>query len=101
MWNPPCGAILPVGLEKGGGLAVICDLLAGALTGGRTHSPRTIKKAGTDIINNNLSSILEPAPEGGPELFGGQGETLIPWGKTGQAPARGRAGLAPGEARRP
>jgi LDH2 family malate/lactate/ureidoglycolate dehydrogenase len=33
------GAILPFGLHKGGGLAVICDLLAGALTGGRTHSP--------------------------------------------------------------
>ena len=41
MYNPPFGAILPFGLHKGGGLAVICDLLAGALTGGRTHSPRS------------------------------------------------------------
>jgi hypothetical protein len=34
MYNAPYGAILPFGLHKGGGLAVICDLLAGALTGG-------------------------------------------------------------------
>src|SRR6185503_3297373 len=32
LYNPPFGAILPFGLHKGGGLAVICDLLAGALT---------------------------------------------------------------------
>ena len=31
LYNPPFGAILPFGLHKGGGLAVICDLLAGAL----------------------------------------------------------------------
>jgi hypothetical protein len=37
MYNAPYGAILPFGLHKGGGLAVICDLLAGALTGGRTQ----------------------------------------------------------------
>ena len=63
MYNPPYGAILPFGLHKGGGLAVICDLLAGALTGGRTHSPRTIKD-GTDIINNMLSIIIDPGVDG-------------------------------------
>jgi hydroxycarboxylate dehydrogenase B len=51
MYNAACGAILPFGLHKGGGLAVICDLV----TGGRTHSPRTMKKDGTAIINNMLS----------------------------------------------
>ena len=40
MYNAPYGAILPFGLHKGGGLAMICDLLAGALTGGRTHRRR-------------------------------------------------------------
>jgi uncharacterized oxidoreductase len=39
MYNAPYGAILPFGLHKGGGLAMICDLLAGALTGGRTAQP--------------------------------------------------------------
>ena len=33
LYNAPYGAILPFGLHKGGGLAVICDILAGALTG--------------------------------------------------------------------
>ncbi len=32
MYKPPNGAILPFGEHKGAGLAVLCDLLAGALT---------------------------------------------------------------------
>ena len=82
MYNAPFGAILPFGLHKGGGLAVICDLLAGALTGGRTHSPRTIKKDGHDIINNMLSIIIDPAAMGGTELFEDEVETFIRWVKS-------------------
>ena len=70
LYNAPYGAILPFGLHKGGGLAVICDILAGALTGGRTHSPRTIKKDGTDIINNMLSIIIDPDAMGGTAMIG-------------------------------
>ena len=51
MYNAPYGAILPFGLHKGGGLAVICDLLAGALTGGartaRAPSRRTAPRSST------------------------------------------------------
>jgi hydroxycarboxylate dehydrogenase B len=69
---------------------VICDLLAGALTGGRTHSPRTIKK--------DLSVIIDPM--GSTELFEDEVETFINWVKS----ARPRAGvaevLAPGEPER-
>jgi uncharacterized oxidoreductase len=82
MYNAPYGAILPFGLHKGGGLAVICDLLAGALTGGRTHSPRTIKKDGTDIINNMLSVIIDPSAMGGTELFEDEVETFVTWVKS-------------------
>ena len=82
MYNAPFGAILPFGLHKGGGLAVICDLLAGALTGGRTHSPRTIKKDGTDIINNMLSVIIDPSSMGGTELFEDEVETFVTWVKS-------------------
>ena len=85
MYNAPFGAILPFGLHKGGGLAVICDLLAGALTGGGTHSPRTIKKDGTDIINNMLSIIIDPARLGGAS-FGAQMEAFITWVTRGTQP---------------
>ena len=98
LYNPPYGAILPFGLHKGGGLAVICDLLAGALTGGRTHSPRTIK-AGTDIINNMLSIIIDPASMGGTAIVRGRGRDLHHLGEVGQAAARRGRGAGAGRAR--
>src|SRR5260370_18460374 len=98
--NPPDGAILAFGLHKGGGLAVICELLAGALTGGRTHSPRTIKKNGTDIINNMLSIIIDPASMGGTESFEDEVETFITWVKSAKPQAGVPEVLAPGEPER-
>jgi len=82
LYNPPYGAILPFGLHKGGGLAVICDLLAGALTGGRTHSPRTIKKDGTDIINNMLSVIIDPASMWSTDQFEDEVDNFVGWVKS-------------------
>jgi uncharacterized oxidoreductase len=91
---------LPFGLHKGGGLAVICDLLAGALTGGRTHSPRTIKKDGTDIINNMLSILIDPVAMGGLETFEDEVETFITWVKSAKPQAGVAEVLAPGEPER-
>src|SRR5260370_2137227 len=62
--HPPYRALLPFGLHKGGGLAVICDLLAGALTGGRTHSPRATTKAGADTTTTTLPTTSDPAQLG-------------------------------------
>ena len=100
MYNAPYGAILPFGLHKGGGLAVICDLLAGALTGGRTHSPRTIKKDGTAIINNMLSIIIDPEAMGGTAMFEDEVETFIGWVKSARPQAGVAEVLAPGEPER-
>jgi hydroxycarboxylate dehydrogenase B len=100
LYNPPYGAILPFGLHKGGGLAVICDLLAGALTGGRTHSPRTIKKNSTDIINNMLSIVIDPAAMGGTEMFEDEVETFITWVKSAKPQPGVAEVLAPGEPER-
>jgi uncharacterized oxidoreductase len=97
MYNAPYGAILPFGLHKGGGLAVICDLLAGALTGGRTHSPRTIKKDGTAIINNMLSMIIDPEAMGGTAMFEDEVETFIGWVKSARPQAGVAEVLAPGD----
>jgi len=54
----PRGAILPFGLHKGYGLAVACELLAGALSGGGTlpSSPQVVDK----VENNMLSFLLDP-----------------------------------------
>jgi uncharacterized oxidoreductase len=100
MYNPPYGAILPFGLHKGGGLAVICDLLAGALTGGRTHSPRTIKHGGTDIINNMLSVIIDPAAMAGTDFFEDEVETFVNWVKSAKPQPGVPEVLTPGEPER-
>jgi hydroxycarboxylate dehydrogenase B len=59
MWQEPRGAILPFGLHKGYGLAFLCELLAGALTGGGTLSTVPFEK--DRIANNMLSFVLDPA----------------------------------------
>jgi uncharacterized oxidoreductase len=100
MYNAPFGAILPFGLHKGGGLAVICDLLAGALTGGGTHSPRTIKKDGHDIINNMLSVIIDPDSMGGTAFFEGEVETFTDWVKSAKPQPGVKEVLVPGEPER-
>ncbi|HUL59437.1 MAG TPA: malate/lactate/ureidoglycolate dehydrogenase [Anaeromyxobacteraceae bacterium] len=58
MYREPRGAILPFGLHKGYGLAFLCELLAGALTGGGTIS--TVAYQQERITNNMLSFLVDP-----------------------------------------
>jgi uncharacterized oxidoreductase len=58
MYAEPQGALLPFGLHKGYGLAFLCELLAGAMTGGGTLS--TVPVAKDRITNNMLSFLLDP-----------------------------------------
>lgn len=59
MFTDPRGALLPVGEHKGYGLALICDLLGGLLTGGGTMQPENPRSGG--IVNNMLTVIIDPA----------------------------------------
>jgi uncharacterized oxidoreductase len=59
MYEEPRGAILPLGLHKGYGLALACELLAGALGGGGTLP--TVPHAPDRITNNMLSFLFDPA----------------------------------------
>lgn len=57
MFEPPLGAILPFGEHKGYCLAMVCELLGGALSGGGTsHEP----SPGREVINNMFSIIIDP-----------------------------------------
>ena len=54
----PVGAMVVFGEHKGSGIALICELLGGALTGGDTVQPGNARDGVT--INNMLSILIDP-----------------------------------------
>ena len=63
----PFGALRTFGLHKGYGLAVVCELLGGALTGGGTwHSEDRSKKR---VWNGMLTILIDPNRLGTAEVF--------------------------------
>ena len=52
------GALTAFGAHKGSGLAVMCELFAGALTGGRTSQPGHERHG--SILNNMVSILMDP-----------------------------------------
>ncbi|HTH62037.1 MAG TPA: malate/lactate/ureidoglycolate dehydrogenase [Paraburkholderia sp.] len=63
MQVPPHGSLLPTGGatsgHKGYGLAVMCELFGGALSGGHTTHETTLEKT-PKIVNGMLSVIVDP-----------------------------------------
>lgn len=59
MWEPPFGAIGPLGRHKGYGIALMCELLGGVLSGGGTIQPGNERKDG--ILNNLFGIVVDPA----------------------------------------
>jgi uncharacterized oxidoreductase len=59
MYAEPHGALLPFGGHKGYALAVVTELLAGALSGGPTIQPDNPRAGG--IINNVFAVLVDPA----------------------------------------
>lgn len=57
LFTEPGGAILPFGEHKGYGMAVICEILGGALAGGMTIHDRPTQRT---IVNNMLTFIVDP-----------------------------------------
>jgi uncharacterized oxidoreductase len=101
MWgNGPFGAILPFGLHKGGGLAVICDILSGALTGGMTATPETCQGPQGDIVNNMLSVIIDPSKLGGESIWRKDSQDFITWVKSAKPQPGVDQVLTPGEPER-
>ncbi|MFW5834449.1 MAG: malate/lactate/ureidoglycolate dehydrogenase [Pseudomonadota bacterium] len=58
------GALTAFGQHKGSGLAIICELFAGALAGERTIQPANPRRG--SIVNNMLSILMDPAAFGDP-----------------------------------
>lgn len=98
MFEEPKGALRTMGLHKGFGLAVICELLAGAFVGGITSAPGRIAEA--KIINNMLMVIIDPDAFGNRAEFEAEIDQFSQWVKS-SPPAKGvEAVMVPGDPER-
>jgi uncharacterized oxidoreductase len=74
---PPLGAMLTFGLHKGYGLAVACELLGGALTGGGTwHRPATGERR---VWNSMLTMLLDARQLGTADAFAREARAFVDW----------------------
>ena len=82
MYAPPAtrGALFTFGEHKGSGLAMICELFAGALTGGGTTYPGSYEHR--PIMNSMLSIIVEPTRLGGGANVGSEATRFVDWVKS-------------------
>ena len=71
------GALMPFGEHKGYGLAVACELLGGALTGGGTwHAPT---HEGRAVTNSMLTILIDPAKLGTQAAFEADALSFVDW----------------------
>jgi uncharacterized oxidoreductase len=83
---PPHGAILPFGEHKGSGLALVCEILGGALSGGQVVKGPSDGKH--NVLNGMLSIVIDPNKLGTAENLAREVESFVAW-HTGSPPAPG------------
>ncbi len=76
LFAEPGGALLPFGEHKGYGMAVVCEILGGALAGGMTLHERPASRA---IINNMLTFIVDPERLGTAERLAREAMAFAEW----------------------
>jgi len=86
MYREPFGALGPFGSHKGYGLAVMCELLGGALAGEWTAQPGNPRD--NTIVNHMLMFVLDPAAFGGLDRFQDEVEAMTAYLQS-TTPARG------------
>lgn len=75
----PFGALTTFGLHKGYGLAVVCELLGGALSGGGTwHTADRSKKR---VLNGMLTILIDPRKLGTAAVFEREARAFVEWVK--------------------
>jgi uncharacterized oxidoreductase len=71
------GALKAFGQHKGSGLAIFCELLGGAITGGQTIQPGHPMTGG--ILNSVLGIVIDTRRLGEPEAIGLEIEAVKDW----------------------
>ncbi|MGH8690755.1 MAG: malate/lactate/ureidoglycolate dehydrogenase [Burkholderiales bacterium] len=89
----PLGAMACFGEHKGYGLAVACELLGGALTGGGVtdHDNKTQRR----VLNGMISIVIDPARLGTQDAFGKDAKSFLAWLRASRpAPGADRVRIA-------
>ena len=93
------GALMTFGEHKGYGMAVVSELLGGALTGSGTwHKPTDVNVRA--VINGMLTIMIDPARLGTQEVFDTEALAFVDWLKNGPAAPDGQGVLLAGEPER-
>jgi hydroxycarboxylate dehydrogenase B len=97
MFDSPPGALLPFGEHKGYALAVMCELLGGAVSGGSVQHRHP---GPNPMINNMLSLVFAPDKLASRDSVAQQVEQLGTWLKGSPPQAGGNGIRLPGEPER-
>jgi hydroxycarboxylate dehydrogenase B len=89
------GALLTVGAHKGSGLSIVVDLLAGAISTGRSSDP-----ADTVLRNNMLSIYIAPDVYDTDGVVAREAARFVEWVKASPPATPGQPVLLPGEVER-
>jgi uncharacterized oxidoreductase len=95
MYQEPHGALRPFGGHKGYALAVVTELLAGALSGGPTIQPGNVRRHG--VINNMFTVLVDPARLAGVDWLRREIDGFIAHVKASPPADPGAPVLVPGE----
>lgn len=98
LYGDPPGALLPLGGYKGSGLAVMCEVLAGSLTGGGSSHPDS--PTADRLANNMFSIVLDPAAFGQGDALGADIARMVAWVRSSRRADPDVPVLLPGEPER-
>ena len=98
MYREPRGSLLPFGAHKGYALAVLTELLAGALSGGGTIQPDNARRGG--VVNNMLSIVIDPARLAGVDWMRREIDGFVGYVKASPPAEPARPVLVPGDPER-
>jgi uncharacterized oxidoreductase len=98
MYTQPQGALHPFGGHKGYALAVVTELLAGALSGGPTLQPGNPRLGGT--VNNMFAVLVDPARLAGLEWFRREVDGFVDYVKGSPPADAAQPVLVPGDPER-
>lgn len=98
IFEAPLGAMRTMGQHKGFGMALICDILGGAFSGGGAYLPDRVYDA--RIVNNMMTILIDPDVFGDAETFFGDIDNYTDWVKASKPAPGVDAVMFPGDPER-